>query len=112
MEFKTSTITAIFAICMLFLQVLAQPMIRQDEMDDELSADKRPKYLDTRTLTGFKKVLLMALEELVNEDKLSPSILSMPEMEEKTKRGRYMGICVQRTSSGAFRPHPCWKGAN
>jgi len=111
MEIKTSTVVAMIASCMMMVQTLALPMAGSDQEAD-LSADKRPKYMDTKDLSYFKDLLLYSLDELISEGKVSSSVLAAPAdngLSSPAKRGRHLGICVQVSPSGGYKPMPCWK---
>ncbi|KAL4222389.1 hypothetical protein ACF0H5_018428 [Mactra antiquata] len=113
MEIKTSTVIAVLASCMVLVQSFALPT---QGSEGELSADKRPKYMDTRReLSEFKDLLLFALDELIEEGKVNENILIDPEAAEnkgetKHKRGRRLGLCLQISPSGGYIARACWKG--
>ncbi|XP_060563798.1 uncharacterized protein LOC132723132 isoform X2 [Ruditapes philippinarum] len=109
MELQTSTMVAVFVACMVVTQSLAIPISSADD-GTSLSADKRPKYMETRDL---KDMLMYALEELIAEGKVNPNVLLESEdtmIENKTeKRGRHLGICLRVSPSGSYIPRPCWR---
>jgi len=115
MEFKSSTIVAIMASCIVLVQSLALPTQGNEE---ELTADKRPKYMETRReLSEFKDLLLFALDELIEEGKINHNVFADPNalttngVSTKDKRMRRLALCVQLTSSGEYKPSPCWKNS-
>lgn len=121
MEIKASTILAAVASCLLVIQTLALPMGGQgeDSVGGNPTLDKRPKYMDTRDLSYFKDLLLYGLTELIDEGKISPSVLgagSVEPLDSKSgrvdKRRRYMDLCVQVTPGGSYKARPCWKGGS
>ncbi|XP_061180436.1 uncharacterized protein LOC133189001 [Saccostrea echinata] len=94
---------------------------RETESDQHLE-DKRPKYMDTRDLDTFQKLVYLALKGLVEEGKLNPDMIATSsenyfdnqgEDESKSKissekRG-HLRICVRRSGSRFF-PYPCFRG--
>lgn len=112
MELKASTIVAVLASCLVLVQSYALPAGTADD-GAQLSADKRPKYMETRDLPYFKDLLLVAIDELIAEGTINPNVLAEPKATESDvtadKRGRHLGICLQISPSGSYIPRPCWK---
>lgn len=85
----------------------------------EVSADKRPKYMDTRELDLFKDLLLSSLREMAEDGQINPAVF--PSSEEATelpsdlrqvaKRIQYMGICMRRRHN-TFIPYPCLRSGS
>ncbi|XP_064614279.1 uncharacterized protein LOC135477971 isoform X2 [Liolophura sinensis] len=111
MEVKTTIVVSVFVTLFLTAQVLSAPM-SGEEGESEISADKRPKYMDTRELEdAFKSLILSSIQELVVEGKLNSEILPSDEEAKEVKadkRGR-QGLCWRR-SNGKVRPFFCWRG--
>ncbi|KAH3715903.1 uncharacterized protein LOC127855769 [Dreissena polymorpha] len=111
MQTQTVILAAILACCLLAANSLGMPT-QPDENGNPLSADKRPKYMETRDLSYFKELLLVALDELIDDGIINTSVLNKPESKEPevpTKRGERLGLCFRRNQSGAFHARPCWK---
>lgn len=116
MKLTISSVLAFLVSCTMLLQLFALPInAQEDDASGQLSADKRPKYMDTRRdLSYFKDLLLFALSELADEGKINANVLldpsNKPTFDAADKRGgRHLGICVQITPSGSYVPRPCWK---
>lgn len=96
--------------------------VARDTESDQHLEDKRPKYMDTRDLDTFQKLVYLALKGLVEEGKLNPDMMAtssesyfdnQAEEESKNKispekRG-HLRICVRRSGSRFF-PYPCFRG--
>uniref|UniRef100_K1QI65 Uncharacterized protein n=1 Tax=Magallana gigas TaxID=29159 RepID=K1QI65_MAGGI len=96
---------------------------RETENDHHLE-EKRPKYMDTRDLYAFEKLVYLALKGLVEEGKVNPEVMTSEanegfldnqgengESKEKAgpadKRG-HLRICVRRSGS-RYVPYPCFR---
>ncbi|XP_059148780.1 uncharacterized protein LOC131936005 isoform X2 [Physella acuta] len=112
MELSSSYCFALFVAATCLSLVNSLPA-RTDEVLQEatgLVMDKRPKYMDTRRdLDVFKDLVLMSIQELVDEERLTASILPEEEAPKAVeKRERYMGICMRRQNYN-FIPVPCMR---
>ncbi|KAK7109197.1 uncharacterized protein [Littorina saxatilis] len=82
-----------------------------------LSAEKRPKYMDTRDLDIFKYMLMSSIRELVEDGQVNPGVLTSGEEEPQgemkgvAKRMQYMGICMRRRQN-TFIPYPCLRSGS
>lgn len=82
--------------------------------NSDVSAEKRPKYMDTRELDLFKDLLLTSLREMAEEGQINPAVLpsgdddsdQSSELKAVVKRMHYMGICMRRRHN-TFIPYPC-----
>ncbi|ELU07851.1 hypothetical protein CAPTEDRAFT_21488 [Capitella teleta] len=84
---------------------------QMDVADKDGDQSRRATWLETRDLEDdFKELVYLTIEELVNEGRMDPRVLSKEENEVKEKRGRWQGFCFKRTRSGRFLPYICWKG--
>ncbi|XP_048754998.1 uncharacterized protein LOC125665991 [Ostrea edulis] len=123
MDISMSTLLSSGLILALISCVFSVPidMARETEGDQHLE-DKRPKYMDTRDLDRFQRIIYLALKGLVEEGKLNPDVMATPtesysddenEKESKDKistdkRG-HLRICVRRSGS-RYVPYPCFRG--
>ncbi|KAK3709054.1 hypothetical protein RRG08_055215 [Elysia crispata] len=82
MELSSSTILALFVAVASISLVHSLPTRAQDVLQETsgMTMDKRPKYMDTRRdLDIFKDLVLMSIQELVDEERLNPAVLSEDE---------------------------------
>ncbi|KAK0070461.1 SPTR prohormone [Biomphalaria pfeifferi] len=109
MEFPT------FPFFVLVLTIVSVPLsnslpTRTEDVLQEanMALEKRPKYMDTRReLDMFKDLVLMSLQELVDEERVNPTVLLEDESSKTVeKRERYMGICMKKQYNN-FVPVPC-----
>jgi hypothetical protein len=114
---RLSLVLAVFvAVCGVLANALTLPSdaLKENQIevpDKDSDQSRRATWLETRELEDdFKELLYLTIEELVNEGRLDPRILSKEENETKEKRGRWQGFCFKRTRSGRFLPYICWKG--
>ncbi|XP_052809745.1 uncharacterized protein LOC128238164 isoform X2 [Mya arenaria] len=112
MEVKPIAIITTFVACIMLVQSLAIPA--QSE-DNGLSADKRPKYMDTRDLSYFKDLMLVAIDELIDEGIINPDILAKPEPATEVpmteNKRAVLKLCIRRNQQGGFVAKPCWKSS-
>jgi len=108
-------VSYVFAMCVVIASLTVAsslPTRTQNVLQEAsgLALDKRPKYMDTRRdLDIFKDLVLISIQELIDEDRLSPAILEGEDEAERkpmAKRNRYMGVCM-RKQNNHFIPFPC-----
>nr|QXP00690.1 whitnin [Haliotis discus hannai] len=108
-----TTTTVLGSLLLALLAVATSSGLPADEgrLDEaSLAAEKRPKYMDTRQedFEMVKQTVLIAMEELVQEGKLNPSVLAGGQGSKPVEKRMYMGICM-RQSHNHFIPDPCMR---
>ncbi|GFO50265.1 whitnin [Plakobranchus ocellatus] len=109
MEMSSSTLFGLFVAVATISLVSSLPTRPEDVLQETsgMALDKRPKYMDTRRdLDIFKDLVMMSIQELVDEERLSPSVLSEDEAGKGVDKRAYMGICV-RKQHNQIRHFPC-----
>lgn len=111
-----SVTCCLFALAALVSTAFSIPIETQASDDMNHLEEKRPKYMDTRDLDFFKDLVMVSLQKLAQENKISKIVLSTEEEasndnndETVDKRDRHLRLCLRR-SGGNYVPYPCWRG--
>nr|XP_022308767.1 uncharacterized protein LOC111114656 [Crassostrea virginica] len=124
MELNMACFLCSSLVLVLIASVSSVPIdVARETGSDHHLDEKRPKYMDTRDLDAFEKLVHLALKGLVEEGKVNPEVLtdtsdvyidnendddSKDKAASTQKRG-HLRICIRRSGSRIV-PYPCFRG--
>ncbi|XP_050388347.1 uncharacterized protein LOC126807648 [Patella vulgata] len=110
MEMKASVVLSLLVALLLAAPIFCLPADQGSDMEE---LEKRPKYMDTREeLSVLKDMVYITLQELAEEGKIDPEVLTTHDQKAVVKRMKYMGICMRKTKYNALVPYPCLRQGN